>query len=79
MPEAGHGVCNACFQLPQLPGGSELWRARKPGRCSTVSAWEMLAAGTQTPRRYLFVQGFTCVQSSLMYTPKGICGHQGGR
>ena len=28
VPEACHGVCSACFQLPQSTGGSVLWRAR---------------------------------------------------
>ena len=38
----------------------------------------MLATGTQTPRRFLFVQGFTCALDSLKYALKGIFSHRGG-
>ena len=38
----------------------------------------MLATGTLAPRRFLFVQGFTCALANLKYASKGICSHQGG-
>ena len=48
-PKAGHGVCRVCFQLPQMPGGSDLrlalryggahgWRALPPPPITAIPA-----------------------------------------